>query len=323
MASKINDRDLRRQALFLTDPYDQPDLRWESDPAIPVVDILNVYKDEQWPARKVFCVSCRGHHHQRGFTCIRTDGSRVLVGSACGERVLGQTWRDAEKRMNSRVQRKHELDRYDRLAPIITPMRQALRGWEHPIGVLAMLVVGFRSQLGELWSRADEAARRRDGRLMVARRAKSKPGREPEFVEVEWGRLKGAPLFAGFGSSFNVVSAVEEATKALDDAEKVLPNTEVISTPLMTRRRKRLDRAFEGLERAFWVYEGGQEFFSELAFRQLVEWSWALGTHERYVFGDERIDFADGRPGVSLPARRLRDLDPEPLDLIREFRRAD
>jgi hypothetical protein len=46
-------------------------------------------------------------------------------------------------------------------------------------------------------------------------------------------------------------------------------------------------------------------------------------TKGRYTWNGNQIDYADGRPGVGLPIQPFGELDEAPLDLIREYRRAD
>jgi hypothetical protein len=158
MAAKITDRELRLRALKLRNAYDQPNLILRPlEPTDRLVDIINIYKHEFFPAEKVYCSQCRGHRHGHGFTAtvLTATGAliRMLLGSHCGADAFGEAWHVAEKRMNEHADRQYELLKLDRFKLMITPYRESLAGWHLPVARAVGRKSAFARKFGELYSR--------------------------------------------------------------------------------------------------------------------------------------------------------------------------
>lgn len=321
MSAKLNDQDLRRQALVLDDPRDQSGLVYRIDQGVGLLDVLNIYRFPGFPQQKVFCAQCQGHHHARGFTALTTEGNRILLGSKCGAEAFGESWASAEKRMKERVDRQHELHRLDRFELISEPMSEALNRWVRPVENMTNRVIGIRMALGELASRAQEAALRHGGHLMINKRVRKRQAGDPEWVLTPYAKLPGANVFTGF-DSLNVVTAIEGAFKSLKDVADMIGDTEGLSMQTMKRRRLKMEGAFRQLEAVAEVYEAGQEFFTEQTYKLLQEWSFVRDQRDyRYTYENGLLRHTNGA-GVQLLAP-LPDLDERILELIREYRRAD
>lgn len=328
MAGKISDKQLRRQALKLKDPYEQPSLAWEIPADAHLLDIFNLYVYEQWPQAKVFCVQCRSRRHKHGFTAMLTNGTRVLLGSSCGAELFGESWTHAERRMKDRADRQWELDRLDRLESIAVPMRDALLTWLVHVERMMARKDGFFRMLGELASRVSEAANVHGGRLTVGRQVNVSTaqqagmrGLSTQFEHVTVGELHGPDLFR----HFNAAGAVERSMKAIEDIRRsMVPLTDDIPTKVMKGRRRAFEDTFEGLETAARMYTAGQEFFTKASFQNLANWTQRHAvTNSRYVWTGDGIDYGDGRRGFRLPLDPFKDLSHLPLELIQEYRRAD
>lgn len=322
LSAKFNDLDLRRQALVLEDPREQPDLTYQIEDGVALLDIINTYRFPGYPAEKIFCVECQGHHHAKGFTALTTRGQRVLLGSKCGADVFGESWKSAEQRMKERVNRQYELKRLDRFGPLYKAMRAALDRWTGPIGDLAFRRIGFSAALEELYQRAHEAAIREGGRLTYSKRVRQKMGNEPDWVQVTYGMMHGPEMFVGF-DRFNIVTAIDDGFKSLDAVASSITHSENCSTTALRQRRARMERSFDQLEEVARAYEGGQNFFTEASFKQLSEWSFIRNEpHYRYIYEDGLLRHVNGLGAVAQMAP-LPDLDDTILDLIREYRSAD
>lgn len=325
MASKINDDQLRRQALKLTDPNEQPDLIRTIPEDAALLDILNIYSFERWPKEKVYCVVCGGHRHKRGFTALLASGKRVLLGSTCGARQFGESWTAAEKRIDDRANRQHELIKLDRLALILVPLRDELLKWGDVVDRVMRRRIAFEKQLGDLAYRTRVAATVHGGTLTVGRRVENKAARAAgmrdlgNYVEVKVGEVAGAALF----SPLDPVKAVAGALAALDAMGSGIGNSDAEWTSVLAKRRKALERAFEDLEAVATMHAGAQEFFTVENFKVLVDWANNHGaTNARYEMDADGIvreeDITGGIKICPVP-----DLDSTPLELINEYRRSD
>jgi hypothetical protein len=324
LAGTLSDRDLRRQTLKLADPYKQPGLIRTIPKGVTLVDIINLYAFERWPAEKVFCVNCSGHRHMRGFTALLSDGKRILLGSQCGAELFGDSWFQAERRMQERSKRQWELDRLDRLEPIFRPLRTALRIWSSRIKEAMDRRRAFEDTLGELASRLNEALVSHGGWLTVTRSIETKSAQAAgltstmsEVVRVV--QFHGCRAF--IATDFGVV---EKAIAALDSMQECSLRSETISTKELAMRRRRLEHAFENLASAAEMYRGAQALFTERGFKTVVGWT------DRYDVTREKFRYADGcirrdgaQGGVRLPCSRLPDLDDEVFELLAEYRRSD
>jgi hypothetical protein len=325
MAGKFNDEHLRHQALKLKNPYDQPELIWTVPEGAGLLDILNIYTFERWPKEKVYCVECDGHHHKNGFTALLTSGKRVLLGSTCGARLFGQSWKAAEKRIEDRGNRQYELLKLDRLALIIAPLREGLLGWSDVMERIMARRSAFENKLGDLASRTREAAIRHGGDLTVGRRVENRAARAAgmrdlgDYVEVKVGNVAGAALFM----PLDPAKAVARALAAIDEMQQGIGNTDATWTSVLIKRRKAFERTFEDLETAVKMHAGAQDFFTVENFRNLIEWANNhRATKSRYEIDADGIVRDEQRlSGIKISP--VADLDDEPLDLIREYRRAD
>lgn len=327
MAAKFNDANLRNQALKLNDPYAQPDLIIDEIPERAILlDLLNIYSFERWPKEKVYCVACKGRHHKRGFTALLSNGARALFGSTCGERLFGESWKAAEKRIEDRANRQHELIKLDRLSLVAEDLHRGLLTWVDGMERVVARRRAFENNLSELASRVGDAARRCGGMLMAVQRIQSRPDRGAEvkdhpgeYIEAPIGRLAGAALF----QAFDPIRAVARTIDALDEMRIGLGETDFTWTSKLAKRRKTFERTFPDLEMAASMYEAAHEFFEIGNFRKLTNLVHAHHlTKARYeITHDGIVRDEETLSGIKLAP--IADLDTNPLDLIQEYRRAD
>jgi hypothetical protein len=325
MASKINDEFLRNQALILKDPYSQKGLIWEIPNSAVLLDIINIYKFERWPTEKVYCCLCKGRHHKMGFTALLASGERLLLGSKCGAKLFRESWTEAATRMEERADRQYELIKLDRLDLIARPFRESLLGWLRAMETILNRRIAFENRLGELASRTREAANNHGGALTVSRRIENKAARAAglrdlgDHVDVKVGDLSGSAFF----NRFNPKRAVEQALNAFDKMRLGIGDTDNAWTSVLTKRRRDFERTFSDLEQAAQMYEGAQEFFSLENFRVLLDWSNKhRATVARYEIGSDGIVKDEEKAG-GIMLLTLAPLDETPLDLLKEYRRAD
>jgi hypothetical protein len=325
LAGKYNDAQLRQQALKLTDPYDQPNLIFELAPEAALLDINNIYSFDRYPREKVFCVACKGHHHKRGFTALLTTGQRVLLGSTCGARLFGQSWTDAEKRIEERADRQFELKKLDRLDSLAASLERKLIIWLSPMLHVAGRRAAFDKHMGELASRVREAAQHKGGALTIHRKVENRAARElggmkstADFQEVIVGRLAGAELF----SRLDPGKAVCDALEALSTMKcKVV--SDLVATKKLRDRRRAFERSLEDLVTSARIHAAAEEFFTVRSFRELLRWANEhRATKARYVLDEGDIAREEGRAG-GIQLSPLPAIDATLLDLISDYRRAD
>jgi hypothetical protein len=325
LAGKFNDEQLRVQALKLSDPYDQGNLVWTVPEGAKLLDITNIYVYEQYPRQKVYCVECGGRHHKRGFTALLTTGQRVLYGSTCGARRFGQSWTEAERRIEERADRQFELKKLDRLKISINGLEAGLIGWQSAMQQIVGRRMGFDRQLGELASRVREAVNRKAGALTIFRKVQNSAARAAktnalgDYQEVTVGQLVGIE----FLHSLDPAKAITTALAAVDVIKGTIGATDLASTKQLRSRRRDLERAFEDVETSATIHSGAEEFFTISNFAEMVRWA---NEHEatkaRYLIESNDVVRAEGHAGgikISTPSP----IDMSLLDLITDYRRAD
>lgn len=322
MAGKFDDSQLRLQALKLSDPYDQSNLVFEVREGVSLVDILNIYTFEKYPREKAYCVACGCHRHKRGFTALLSDGTRAMYGSACGEEAFGESWKEAEERIQERADRQFELKKLDRLSRC-TQSLESLAGWEKAAERLDFRRQAF-DRLGELASRAREAARNKQGMLTyfhtfesAALKALGKKSAVSE--EVEAGRLKGYQFLCS-GELLPVVSSVRSALSVMALG---LQNTDKISTKTLEKRRRKLEQALTALEEVADCFDAAADFWTVENFESLIRWAVAHGITKEKYFIEEGVIRRPGRQDGLVIEFAVPEVDFTLLDAVKDYRRAD
>ena len=327
MAGALNTDQIRNTVYRLTDPYDQSNLI----PCIPegaqLLDILNIYEFERFPAMKAFCVVCKAHRHKKGFTAALTTGHRVLVGSECGRKKFGASWQEAERRLKLKSEHQYELLMYDRLTMIRGQLEGKLQQWLRVFEQLEGRKSAFSRIFGDIDSRLKEVAIRGDSRLTVHRKVRKSAfqqalsrsddkddGKESfTYEEVTVGTLVGAGFFDPLQTNKAVANAIQSVKN--HSFEKALALD-------MKKRRKAVERSFEELRRCAEIYEDVDRFLSQDNFANLARWADQNdGIRRKLVARSSGLFFADNlNEGMTLLP--LPDLDETLLDCIWEYRRA-
>ena len=328
MSTTLSDEELLRRALRLTDPYDQRELTDRVSAGVELVDVINIYEYREYPARKVFCVGCRGHHHKRGFTALLSDGKRALYGSSCGEQAFGESWTQAERRLKGLQNRKFELERAIRARLIMPDLLRALWLWESPVGKLEARMGCFDDRLGHLHSALAAAHISEDGLLSVATRvrdtiaeASSHDGDDrARYRDVRRviGRLSGGLLFElrdGVGLLRRAIGAVETYR------DLTAGDTASSTTNRLSGARRRVEDAVAALEGILRIDAAARSFFQRSNLMVVLEWARQCGVAAPAdVSGDELVVRGSGdRIGM----RGIEVLDGRPLALLKELRRTD
>lgn len=327
LAGKFNDEQLRNQALKLSDPYEQRNLIWVIPDGAKLLDIINVYSFEQYPRKKAFCVACGGHRHKRGFTAVLITGERLLFGSLCGSKAFGQSWTEAERRIEERGDRQFELKKLDRLATMISALESGVISWQRPMEHLAGKRSAFDRHLGELASRVREAVQRRGGALTVFRKIENRAARSggmtsksaADHQEVTVARLGGVEFF----DSLDPAKAIVDASVAIDGCRALLGKTDGFSLKQLRDARRKLESSLTDLETCAKIHAGAEEFFTVSNFEAMIQWANEHGaTQARYVFEENDIVRAESREG-GIQVRPPAPIETMLLDLIKDYRRAD
>lgn len=322
LASSFNDQQLRQQALKLKDPYDQPNLTFETPDPSALLDIINIYTFEKYPVEKAYCVLCGAHRHRKGFTAILTTGQRMMCGSKCGADHFGTSWADAEKRIEERADRQFELKRVDRLAACERSF-DVVQSWFKAFELIENRRRAFH-RLGELASRVYEAAIHKGGNLTVFRKLPQNADADERRrslggVEVTVGNVVGSQYLVAPDYAPQLSQVPTLIAEMLTSGK----GTERLSTDVMRKRRRAFERAIEGLEEAADVFEAARTFWSVENFGEMVRYINEQGTTSaRYEIAGGIVRTASGSTGmqVTMPLPTLK-LDL--LQAVRDYRRAD
>ena len=291
-----------------------------------LLDIINIYVFERYPAEKARCVKCGAHQHKNGFTAVLASGQRVLLGSTCGARLFQESWTEAEKRIEERAERQYELKRLDRFSVIWAPLERGLLSWKDFLEQVSGRRAAFDNHLGELASRIREAVLRNAGALTIFRNVEAKSARDAGMKgplgahqEVIVGQVLGGGLFA----TVDPAKSVTRALDALDSFKEPIGESDNYTVKMLKDRRRTFERALEDVEAAAKTHAAAEEFFTVPNFTEMLRWANEHGaTQSRYVIDAHNVVRAEGRQGgiqISMPPP----LDASILDLFADYRRAD
>jgi hypothetical protein len=315
LAAKITDKELRLLALKLNDPYDQPGLIDTIPTTSPLLGIINIYSSRSYPVVKTYCASCKSKRHREGFTA-QVGSSRVLLGSGCGQKLFGESWTVAEKRMTEQSDRQWELFQKDKIDPICTPLTVALNGWIRPFQTILARKSALDRSCGELASRLNEAATTRGGWLTVSSEEKDNRGQKVSTIR-NIRPLIGFELFELRDPTF----LIEQCQKLLKLSKSQTLNTDSLSTKTL-KDHHALRNIFEELEILASKYEKAVKFFSPENLNSIALWTRQQNvTKKIYKYDDDGFGDINGAPNFKWS--ELPELSSEALELITEFRRAD
>jgi hypothetical protein len=313
------DDELRVRVLEIDDPHAQAGLVNHIPPGVDVVQIVNTYSYSRWPNDKAYCSKCEGKRHKYGFTAELDDGSFALLGSRCGEKLWGESWRDAANRFKEEVDRAGIILGFDRMVPELRSIRDALEGWRPAVACVAKHQRRFSNQLGSLFFELRSAAVRQDHRLVIhesvrdyvaeaeyERRYGEKPSREfYKGVERTVHHLEGGAFF----STEKPDNLLELALQAIDAAIAVGGNTKLHSQMKLKEHRAKVRDAQDWLERVATAVRALRSFYGNEHLGRVVRWM-EMVKSELEV--QEALEF------LKLPTD-YRVLDTEPLRRLQKL----
>jgi hypothetical protein len=133
------------------------------------------------------------------------------------------------------------------------------------------------------------------------------------------GELHGAAVL----DDFDCVGAIDEGLAAIEKMAHHAWDSEHIFTKHLQQKRREFEITFEYLPRVVKFYQGAQDFFTPESWRTIVQWHEVHKiTRHRYQWSGGGIKDGDRDKTFLLP-EPFEDLDPTPLDLIAEYKRAD
>lgn len=323
MAGKISDRELRLRALKLTNAYDQDGvIQRPLANGDRLIDVLNIYQHEHWPNEKVYCSVCNGHHHSKGFTALVLTAAgiivRMLLGSKCGAEAFGQDWHTAKRRQEEQYKRQWELQRLDRLETLHHELKAALSEWRRLLPAVVGRRSAFALNLGELETQIREAFLHQQGRMFVHRIVPLKNGQQILDTQL-LDPIPGAAVL----DNLNGTAIVERAQVSLEAMAECIGRTDSIPTATLRKRRNDFETAIERLSAVHKYYLGAQVFFTAETFEKIANWTQRYKITDRpYAWSGEGIGPKDGYDRFKLP-KPFPDLDETPLELIKEYRRAE
>lgn len=280
-ARQYTDEEIRDADLRITDPYDQPDRVKKIPPGARLVDILNTYAFERWPEEKVRCVDCRAHRHKYGFTGLLDDGSRVLLGSSCGEEIFGTSWKQARNRLRDLSRRQGLLLRLDQLLPLIPELRRRLGEWHRTCERLEASRRRFGKAMPALYGALEGQAARGDARLMVYEKIRNIAAEEKATEDDGKPKSKWVQREAHFAAGLAYFEATSPTAKIaatlalLKEVAQVGGNTDAMALAAMRKYDRRLADALESLRKIAGIYSGSVAFFEPRNLAGVAAWATA------------------------------------------------
>jgi hypothetical protein len=276
------DDDLRIRILEIDDPHDQEGLVNHIPPGVDVVRIVNAYGYSRWPSDKAYCSKCEGKRHKYGFTAELEDGTFALLGSRCGEKLWGLTWKEAASRFKEELDRAGTILAFDRLVPELRSIREALESWRPAVACVSEHQRKFGKKLQFWFYEFRTAAVRHDKRLVVHQTIRDYAG-EDEY-ERRYGEKPAREFFKSEertvhyleGGSFflegNLDNLFELALEAIDAAIAVGSNTKLHSQLKLREHRAKVRDAQDWLERVATAIRALRSFYGLEHFGRVESW---------------------------------------------------
>jgi hypothetical protein len=161
------DDELRTRDLKIDDPHDQPNLVNHIPKGVEPVRILNVYSYSKYPGDKAYCAKCDAKRHRDGFTVELDDGSSALLGSKCGAKIWGETWKEVADRFKDEFERAGTIIGFGRLVPELRSIITDLELWRPMIKTVAKNQRRFEAIMGDTFQSLRLSAMRSDHALIV------------------------------------------------------------------------------------------------------------------------------------------------------------
>lgn len=322
MASKHSDRELLLRALFTKEPYQQSRLVFDIKPDVRLMDVVNFYSAASWPSEKIRCAVCHAARHRDGLTVLLSDGTRALMGSTCGERQFGISFRHARERLDLERDRQFELRMLGRFRLVAKDLVAAVRKWERPVGLLEARRRTFSSHFTSLYG-ALQSAHLRDGdMLMESVKVRKHNARSDEdlftYQRQAYARLDGGKLF----DAIDVEATLSGAAGTVDTYAGIAlaDGTEQWKTTRLSTARKKFEGAASRLSEVQDVFEAADAFFQPENLRAVYKWAYKEMPAVRFeVQGRNLMSPSGARIGLD----GIPDLNASVSDLIAEWRRAE
>src|SRR5580700_9981277 len=266
------DDDLRLRILEIDDPHNQDGVVNHIPTGVGVVRIVNAYRYSRWPSDKAYCSKCEAKRHKYGFTAELDDGTFALLGSRCGEKLWGESWKEVASRFNEERDRAGTILAFDKLVPELRSIRTALESWGVAVACVSDHQRKFSKQLQFWFYEFRTAAVRHDKRLVVhqsvrdyageadyERRYGDKPARE--FLKSEERtvhHLEGGAFFL----EGNLDHLFELALDAIDAVVVVGSNTKLHSQLKLREHRAKVRDAQDWLERVATAIRALRSFYA-------------------------------------------------------------
>jgi hypothetical protein len=281
MARKYTDAELIAHEFFMTKPYNQQRLVETLAPGETIVDVVNIYAYEDYPAKKARCIHCHRAGHRDGFTAKTSLNNHCLLGSHCGEAAAGTTWHELSKDFEARRDRQHYLRFFELSRKGLPGILRPLAAWRPQIDRLNAAHRRFISELPEVHGTLLHRYSDGDTRLTIVetrrieRPASSDvPGvrgsRQSQFIDhvVFAHRLQGIAFFA----LSKPLDKYDKARRALSEAAEFTsqtPNPTLADMKALTRRVKEAVKVLSTLADA---QAAIPMFFSPDNLAGLAEW---------------------------------------------------
>jgi hypothetical protein len=247
------------------------------------------------------------------------DGTLALLGSRCGEKLWGQSWKEAAGRFKEELDRAGTILGFDRLVPELRAIRETLERWRPAVACVAKHQQTFTKQMSYWFYELRTASVRHDQRLVIhenvrdyageadyERRYGEKPSREFYMsVERTVHHLEGGAFFATEKPDILFQLALDD----IDAAIAVGSNTKLHSQMKLREHRAKVRDAKDRLERVATVVRALRSFYGNDHFLHVVGWM-------HRAKSDRTVDAA--LRFMKLPAD-YRVLDTEPLRRLQKL----
>lgn len=166
--SELSDAELKYAELSISDPYmqsglvmDKPD---DFDAIRDTLEIINAYSCNSEQTEKIRCLDCGWARHLKGCTLQAPDGRKFLLGSVCGPRLLGRTWKELWGKYGLHVKRQRHLHWLDDIKPALLKAIPLLYDWDAPAAALRNTRNCFQVAMPSMFELLSQSARN-DGLL--------------------------------------------------------------------------------------------------------------------------------------------------------------
>lgn len=274
---ELTDDELLAAELKLTDPFQQRNLAEHIPEDATVVDIINIYVWEGYPATKVMCAWCGKPRHKRGYTARLSNGQLALLGSTCGSEYAGEAWKTYESKLVGKLDRQYYLRALQRLKDTGTDDLRELRAIRRKLDHFDALHRRFQKVMPDPY----ELLRQRFGsglpvleirklRRNSAYVASASSNGVPQFIEETTFRHRVQGL--RFFQSATPLALFDKSLGEIETLYEIAYSDKFVETGMLRKAFVKARRAAGDIADLVDAHNAQGEFFNAPNLRGLAEW---------------------------------------------------